>query len=141
MFLTFQGRNKKSLEIESSASLSDLMIKAEEWTGIPTVGQKLICQAKTISSLDHEKTTLSDCQLTNGSKVMVLGRKIDPEKDEIYQKILGIEKRSLQIAKKLAEVFPILINFCLNIPIVVLVIGVSTNSRYRKWAFTKRTSY
>ena len=63
------------------------MKQVEEITEIPFSGQKLICQAKTLTSNDPYKTSLASCNLITGSKVMVLGRKNDPEKDESYQKI------------------------------------------------------
>ena len=85
--------------------LSALMLKVEEMTGIPSAGQKLICQAKTLTAgHDHEKTTLRDLRLTNGSKIMVLGRKFDPELDEAYLKIQAIEKTTLNTTQKFNEV-------------------------------------
>ena len=73
------------------------MEKVEELTEIPASGQKLICQAKTLTANDPHKTTLATCNLINGSKVMVLGRKVDPENDPSYQKIKAIEKNILGI--------------------------------------------
>ena len=43
-------------------------------------------------------------KLSHGSKVMVLGRKVSPENDQSYQKIVEIEKRTLDTAQKFIEV-------------------------------------
>ena len=80
------------------------MQHVEELTEIPFSGQKLICQAKTLTSNDPYKTTLASCNLINGSKVMVLGRKTDPVQDESYQKIVAIEKNILEMAQKFVDI-------------------------------------
>ena len=80
------------------------MKQVEEITEIPFSGQKLICQAKTLTSNDPYKTSLASCNLITGSKVMVLGRKTDPEKDESYQKIVAIEKNILDMAQKFVDI-------------------------------------
>ena len=104
IYLSFSGRNKHIVEVPLDSQLSVLMSKVEEITGIPSAGQKLICQAKTLTVNNPELTTLKDLNLVNGSKVMVLGRKFDPEQDESYKQILAIEKRTLDIMQKFAEV-------------------------------------
>ena len=80
------------------------MKQVEEITEIPFSGQKLICQAKTLTSNDPYKTSLASCNLITGSKVMVLGRKNDPEKDESYQKIVAIEKNIMDMAQKFVDI-------------------------------------
>ena len=95
MFFIITGRNKHHISICARSTLAELMEKVEELTEIPASGQKLICQAKTLTANDPHKTTLATCNLINGSKVMVLGRKVDPENDPSYQKIKAIEKNIL----------------------------------------------
>ncbi len=97
------GKNKHLLEIAPNASLSDLLGFSEDLTGVPAASQKLISNAKTLTSPEPDKITLSELKIKTGAKIMVLGRKFDPEKDEAYQKILAIEKRSFEISQKLAE--------------------------------------
>ena len=80
------------------------MKQVEEITEIPFSGQKLICQAKTLTSNDPYKTSLASCNLITGSKVMVLGRKTDPEKDESYQKIVATVKNILALAQKFSDI-------------------------------------
>ncbi len=41
--------------------------------------------------------------MANNSKVMVLGKRYDPEADEAYRKVLEVERRSLEISKRLEE--------------------------------------
>jgi len=98
------GRNKYNISICPRAPLAELMKQVEEITEIPFSGQKLICQAKTLTSNDPYKTSLASCNLITGSKVMVLGRKNDPEKDESYQKIVAIEKNILDMAQKFVDI-------------------------------------
>ena len=43
-------------------------------------------------------------KLGHGSKVMVLGRKVSPENDQTFQKIVEIEKRTLDTTQKFIEV-------------------------------------
>ena len=43
-------------------------------------------------------------KLSHGSKVMVLGRKVSPENDQTFQKIVEIEKRTLDTTQKFIEV-------------------------------------
>jgi len=70
-------------------------------------GQKLICQGQTLTNLsgsdDPTQISLAQLKIMHGSKIMVLGRKVDPEQDAAYQKILDIEKRTLDIREKFNE--------------------------------------
>ena len=102
--LLVHGRNKLNVPISTMSPLRDLMIKVEEITGIPQKGQKLICQGQTLTAQDPDKTPLHTFKLNGSSKVMVLGRKIDPQQDQDYQKIVAIEKRTLEISEKFHEV-------------------------------------
>ena len=43
-------------------------------------------------------------KLSHGSKVMVLGRKVSPENDQNFQKMVEIEKRTLDTSQKFIEV-------------------------------------
>ena len=78
-------------------SISDL-------TGVPIKSQKLICQGRNLTSNNIEVDTLNDLGVFQGSKVMVLGRKEDPEADEAFKKITDIEKKSFDISQKFAEI-------------------------------------
>ena len=62
-----------------------------------------ILNGKTITSLDHNKS-LKECKVANYCKIMVLGKKYDPESDEMYAKVKEIESKSFDIDLKLAEV-------------------------------------
>ena len=98
------GRTKHMVDINPMYTLRSLMVKVEELTGIPQSGQKLICQGQTLTSHDPDNTYLHLHKLVHGSKIMVLGRKVNPEHDEAYQKIVEIEKRTLEITQKFIEV-------------------------------------
>ena len=56
--------------MDDGISLKALMAMAEEATGIPPSGQKLIINGRTLTSLDHDKT-LHECRISNGCKLMV----------------------------------------------------------------------
>ena len=98
------GSTKYMVEINPMLPLRSLMVKVEELTGVPQSGQKLICQGQTLTSADPDNTYLHLHKLVQGSKVMVLGRKVDPENDAAYKKIVDIEKHTLEIAQKFIEV-------------------------------------
>ncbi len=65
-------------------------------------GQKLILNGRTLTSLDHSKT-LFECRVGNNSKVMVLGKRYDPQADEVFKQVAEVERRSLEVSKRLAE--------------------------------------
>ena len=46
--------------------------------------QKLILNGRALTSMDHGKS-LKECGVINFSKVMVLGKRYDPEGDELYK--------------------------------------------------------
>jgi len=98
------GRTKHTVQINPMLPLRSLMDKVEELTGIPQSGQKLICQGQTLTSQDPDNTYLHLHKLSHGSKVMVLGRKVSPENDPSFQKIVEIEKRTLDTAQKFIEI-------------------------------------
>lgn len=97
------GSNRHVVDIDDNAQLSDLMGHVELMTGVPTSGQKLVLNGKALTSLDPAKT-LKECRVTNNCKVMVLGKRFDPQGDEIYKKVQEIEQKSVEVDGRLAEV-------------------------------------
>lgn len=97
------GSARFPVSISEGATLSELMERAVEITGVPSARQKLILNGRALTSLDHGKS-LTECGVTNFSKVMVLGKRYDPEGDDLYKQIEEVEKKSIEIDAKLAEV-------------------------------------
>ena len=80
------GSAKHLVDIDDGSVLSDLMGHVELMTGVPTTGQKLVLNGKALTSLDHGKT-LRECKVTNNCKIMVLGKRFDPQADQLYKQV------------------------------------------------------
>ena len=87
----------------TDALLCDLLSMIEELTHVPVNGQKLIVNGKALTSSDHDKK-ISDCRISPASKVMLLGRRYDANSDEVYQKVLEVEQKSLEVAKRFQSI-------------------------------------
>ena len=81
-----------------------LMNSVTEFTGVPIKSQKLICQGKNLTSCNIDTDSLNNLRVVHGSKIMVLGRKEDPEGDEAFKKIADIERKSFEISQKFIEI-------------------------------------
>jgi hypothetical protein len=80
------GQNKYSLALDDNPDQTVAYVrdKIEQLTGVPSTSQKLIHKGK---SLQPPELLLSDFGVKNGSTVMVLGKKFDPESEAVYQEI------------------------------------------------------
>ena len=101
--LTFLGTNKFNASLPASSLLSEVIKEAEKVTGVPSSSQKLIINGKALTSLDHNKL-ITECRIQDGTKIMVLGKRYDPESDSLYQKIVAVEQLATETQKKLSEV-------------------------------------
>ena len=99
----FSGTNRQTVEIEQHAPLTDLMAEVETLTQVPATGQKLILNGKSLTSQDKSKS-LADLKVFDGAKIMVLGRRYDPEADEMYKKVAEVDRKAEEVEKRLAEV-------------------------------------
>lgn len=88
------GSNKHDISTHTDATLDDLMGQVAEVTGVPVPGQKLIVNGRALTCMDKDKR-ISDCRISPGCKVMLLGKKHDPAQDETYQKVLAIQKKTI----------------------------------------------
>jgi len=105
MEITFQlkhGNSKYELATRTDVTLVDLMVQIEELSGVPVSGQKLIVNGRSLTSLDQSKS-LSDCRISPGCKVMLLGKKHDPTKDQLYQSLMEIEQKTIQNHNQLIQ--------------------------------------
>lgn len=90
---------------KDGTTVGDLVAKTEALTGIPASGQKLIVRGKALTMQEHGSCSLADCGLSSdGVKIMVLGKKYDPESDQIYKQILLVEQQTLETFQKLGKV-------------------------------------
>ncbi|XP_059081591.1 BAG family molecular chaperone regulator 1-like [Tigriopus californicus] len=97
------GPTKLAWSIDDQVTISELMSQIESELSIPKTGQKLILNGQALTSLDHG-STLQQAGVRNLSKIMVLGRRFDPEGDQMYQNILQAEKKVQITAEKLQQV-------------------------------------
>eukprot|EP00092_Neocalanus_flemingeri_P043173 GFUD01047510.1.p1 GENE.GFUD01047510.1~~GFUD01047510.1.p1 ORF type:complete len:163 (+),score=19.63 GFUD01047510.1:41-529(+) len=86
------------------ATIQDLGEKVHELTGVPISGQKLICCGKQLPK--DLKVTLKEAGFKTGigSKLMILGKKYDPENEDDYKQIVELENKSKNIEHKVDEV-------------------------------------
>ena len=103
MFVLFSGTNKFNASLPASSLLSEVIKEAEKVTGVPSSSQKLIINGKALTSLDHNKL-ITECRIQDGTKIMVLGKRYDPESDSMYQKVVAVEQLVTEAQKKLSEV-------------------------------------
>ena len=97
------GGEKHLAELPHSSSLVDLMSVVEEKTGVPVDGQKLILNGKSFTSMDRDKS-LQELRFKNKCKVMVLGKRFDPQTDEKHKEVKDVRAKSFGISKRFAEV-------------------------------------
>jgi len=90
------------LEFAEDATIQNLGEKILELTGVPISGQKLICSGRQLTK--DMAVTLAEAGLKTGSKVMILGKKYDPEQEESYKEILELEKKCKNVERKMLEV-------------------------------------
>eukprot|EP00090_Calanus_glacialis_P004706 TRINITY_DN13542_c0_g1_i1.p1 TRINITY_DN13542_c0_g1~~TRINITY_DN13542_c0_g1_i1.p1 ORF type:complete len:115 (+),score=41.86 TRINITY_DN13542_c0_g1_i1:45-389(+) len=90
------------LKFAEEATMQDLGEKILELTGVPISGQKLICSGKQLPK--DLKVTLKEAGLKTGSKLMILGKRYDPEQEEAYREILELEKKCKSIENRMEEV-------------------------------------
>ena len=103
IFVLFLGSNKLNASLPASSLLSEVIKEAEKVTGVPSSSQKLIINGKALTSLDHNKL-ITECRIQDGTKIMVLGKRYDPESDSMYQKVVAVEQLVTEAQKKLSEV-------------------------------------
>lgn len=97
------GPEKHDVDLASSSTLSELMNVIEENIGVPVEGQKIILSGKSLTSLDREKS-LTDLRFKDGSKVMILGKRFDPQSDEMYKKVEDVREKSFAVTKRIVEI-------------------------------------
>jgi len=97
------GSTKYDITTKTDTTLLNLMGQIEELSGVPVGGQKLIVNGRSLTSMDHEKS-LSDCRISPGCKVMLLGKRHDPASDQLYQKLVGVEEKTNEEHKKLIQI-------------------------------------
>ncbi|KAM8802638.1 BAG family molecular chaperone regulator 1 isoform 2-T2 [Rhynchonycteris naso] len=84
----------------SEPVVQDLAQVVEEATGVPLPFQKLIFKGK---SLKEMETPLSALGLQNGCRVMLIGKKNNPEEEVELKKLKDLEKSVEKIADQLEE--------------------------------------
>ncbi|XP_784685.2 BAG family molecular chaperone regulator 1 isoform X1 [Strongylocentrotus purpuratus] len=91
------GPDKHCVSLPGAATVGDLSLKLEELTAVPVGGQKIINRGKTLMNHDLNVT---EAGIRNGSKLMLIGKKFNPEEDENYKQIVEAKKKIDSLAKK-----------------------------------------
>ncbi|XP_030844916.1 BAG family molecular chaperone regulator 1-like isoform X1 [Strongylocentrotus purpuratus] len=91
------GPDKHCVSLPGAATVGDLSLKLEELTAVPVGGQKIINRGKTLMNHDLNVT---EAGIRNGSKLMLIGKKFNPEEDENYKQIVEARKKIDSLAKK-----------------------------------------
>ncbi|XP_072172166.1 BAG family molecular chaperone regulator 1-like [Diadema setosum] len=95
------GPDKYNVELPLTTVVRQLSQRLEELTGVPTGGQKLIHRGK---HLQDPEQTLNAAGLKQGSKLMLIGKKTNPEEDENYKAIVEVEKKSEAVTERQTEI-------------------------------------
>lgn len=91
------GPDKHCVSLPGAATVGDLSLKLEELTAVPVGGQKIINRGKTL--MNHD-VNVTEAGIRNGSKLMLIGKKFNPEEDENYKQIVEAKKKIDSLAKK-----------------------------------------
>lgn len=95
------GSAKHKIDVESTASVEDLMEIVDRTTQIPTFNQKLIY--KGISLKKDTGMSLHELGVKNNSKIMVIGQKHDPAEEAILKKMQGLQKSANDIREHVKD--------------------------------------
>eukprot|EP00088_Acartia_fossae_P027191 TRINITY_DN2793_c1_g1_i7.p1 TRINITY_DN2793_c1_g1~~TRINITY_DN2793_c1_g1_i7.p1 ORF type:complete len:187 (+),score=18.88 TRINITY_DN2793_c1_g1_i7:59-619(+) len=99
MYLTVKHMAKSyDLQVDEQMKIGELMTQLASSTGVPLTAQKLICRGKQVSL--NQDTSLLQAGITNGDKIMLLGKKYDPTQEAAYKDIINIETKALLVETK-----------------------------------------
>ncbi|XP_063609523.1 BAG family molecular chaperone regulator 1-like isoform X1 [Penaeus indicus] len=101
--LLCHGSSKYEVVVWGAMTLADLASKIEAVTHISQASQKIIFKGK---NLVDPGVTLASYGIGPGAKVMVLGKKFDPEDDASYQAVAQIDNSCSAVEKKLNDLLP-----------------------------------
>ncbi|XP_076056462.1 BAG family molecular chaperone regulator 1-like isoform X2 [Oratosquilla oratoria] len=99
--LICQGSERHQVAVRQSMTVRDLSKIIEDRLSVLQSGQKIIHRGKTLTCLDD---TLGSCRIYPDDKVLVLGRKFDPESDEMFQAVAKVDASVNNAEKKFVEI-------------------------------------
>ena len=90
MRVTFKyGKDTHDLDIDDTCTLGALCTRLENVAGVPTHLQKIVFKGKSVHAPtpgDHDPIVGSALKgLRDGSKLMLLGRKLDPDREALME--------------------------------------------------------
>ncbi|XP_069177084.1 BAG family molecular chaperone regulator 1 isoform X2 [Procambarus clarkii] len=97
------GPNKHEILVWGAMTLGELANKIDEVTRIPHSNQKIIFKGRNLA--DHD-ITLATYGISSGTKVMVLGKKFDPEEDANFQAVVQIDHSCTRVERTLFDIIP-----------------------------------
>ena len=88
------------------ATIATLSDELQRLTGIPVSGQKLICCGKKLPTEQPDLGLVEGCGFRPGvgTKLMLLGKKYDPEGETCYKDIIAVETKAANLELKINEV-------------------------------------
>jgi BCL2-associated athanogene 1 len=93
------------LAVEESTSLGELARRLAELTGVPVAGQRLILSGRQLNGAPGWlEQDVVEAGVKNGSKIMLLGKKYDPEQEAGYKAVKEVEHRSGAVEMKIAKI-------------------------------------
>ncbi|XP_019733509.1 BAG family molecular chaperone regulator 1 isoform X1 [Hippocampus comes] len=100
------GSTKHNIKVTTqedgkSPTVKDLSDCLTQLTGVPQASQKIIFKGKSLKDMEQ---TLSSYGISDGCKLMMIGKRNSPEEEAELKKLKDIEKSVEQMAKKLEKV-------------------------------------
>ncbi|KAK8748928.1 hypothetical protein OTU49_015601 [Cherax quadricarinatus] len=97
------GPNKHEILVWGAMTLGELTHKIEEVTHIPHCNQKIIFKGR---NLTEYNVALATYGISSGAKIMVLGKRFDPEDDANYQAVVQIDHSCTRVERTLFDIIP-----------------------------------
>ncbi|XP_042225009.1 uncharacterized protein LOC121868431 isoform X2 [Homarus americanus] len=101
--LLCHGPNKYEIVVWGTMTLEELTHKIETVTHILQSNQKILFKGKNLTDCNM---TLASYGVGPGMKVMVLGKKFDPEDDLNYQAVVQIDQSCTRVERTLCDIIP-----------------------------------
>eukprot|EP00040_Diaphanoeca_grandis_P018686 m.98308 g.98308 ORF g.98308 m.98308 type:complete len:199 (+) comp27049_c0_seq1:66-662(+) len=97
------GVERHDIEVDESQTLGDLIAEVELFTGVPKESQKLIHKGTSFSFAKDAHVFLAATKLKNGSKIKLLGRKVDDATDELMRTLNIEDNATDEVAETLKQ--------------------------------------
>lgn len=97
------GTSRHEVTVKGTMALEDLSRMIEELTDVLHTSQKIIHRGKTLS---RGEASLASYGVGPGAKLMVLGKKHEPEDSATFHAVLKIEESCIKVERRLYDTMP-----------------------------------